>query len=119
MTRMVFGILLSELGVDFQFAENGQEACDAFEDQQFDCILMDMQMPVMDGVTAIRRIRERERERRAPRTPIIILTANALPEHRAAGMAAGADRFLVKPVEADELAAALAALDPMGAASEG
>ncbi len=110
MTRMVFGMLLSELGVEFEVAENGQEACDAFEARAFDCILMDMQMPVMDGVTAIRRIRERERERGLSRTPIFILTANALPEHRAAGVAAGADRFLVKPLDADELAKALAEL---------
>jgi len=55
-------------------------------------------MPVMDGLAATRRIRESERASGKPRTPVIMLTANALPEHVAASLAAGADRHLEKPV---------------------
>ena len=82
--------------------ENGQEALDAAERDAFDLVLMDMQMPVMDGLTAIRTLRAREM-----RTPIIMLTANALPEHVAASLAAGADRHLDKPVTAASLFACL------------
>jgi len=64
---------------------------------------MDMQMPVMDGLTAIRAIRAREAaEGRAP-VPIVTLTANALPEHRRASEQAGADGFLTKPIDATAL----------------
>ena len=66
----------------------------------FDLILMDMQMPVMDGLTAIRLIRERERALGRPRTPILALTANAMPEHAKASAEAGADGHLSKPIAA-------------------
>jgi CheY-like chemotaxis protein len=69
---------------------------------------MDMQMPVMDGLTAIRAIRQDERARRAPPTPIWALSANALPEHIAASMAAGADGHLTKPVSGAALLQVLA-----------
>jgi CheY-like chemotaxis protein len=69
---------------------------------------MDMQMPVMDGLTAIRRIREREqRGGRAP-TPIFTLSANAMHEHVEASLAAGADRHLTKPITATALLGAVA-----------
>jgi CheY-like chemotaxis protein len=64
---------------------------------------MDMQMPVIDGLTATREIRRREHERGAPRTPICMLTANALPEHVRESIAAGADRHLGKPLSAEAL----------------
>jgi signal transduction histidine kinase/ActR/RegA family two-component response regulator len=107
VNRMVIEMQLSEIGAEIVSTENGLEACEAFETQAFDAILMDMQMPVMDGLTAIRRIRERERARHLPRTPIIMVTANALPEHRAAGLAAGADVFITKPVDGEHLVQAL------------
>jgi CheY-like chemotaxis protein len=103
VNRMVIEMLLQSIGAEIRSTENGQEACDAFEAQPFDVILMDMQMPVMDGLTAIRRIREREQARRMPRTPIVMVTANALPEHRAASLAAGADGFITKPVDGGRL----------------
>jgi len=64
-----------------------------------------MQMPVMDGLTATRAIREFECEAGRPLTPIVLLTANALPEHGAAARAAGADKHLANPFEAAELLA--------------
>ncbi|HYE47312.1 MAG TPA: ATP-binding protein [Caulobacter sp.] len=85
--------------------ENGQEALDAVAANPFDLILMDMQMPVMDGLTAIRALREREAGK--TRLPIVMLTANALPEHVAASLAAGADRHLDKPITAASLFACL------------
>ncbi|MCE3288180.1 MAG: response regulator, partial [Caulobacter sp.] len=89
---------------------NGQEALDALAADRFDLVLMDMQMPVMDGLTAIRHQRAREASGQAAnegRLPIIMLTANALPEHVSASLAAGADRHLDKPITAATLFAAL------------
>jgi CheY-like chemotaxis protein len=71
-------------------------------------ILMDMQMPVMDGLTATRAIREAERHERLPRTPIYALTANAMAEHARASADAGADGHLTKPISAEALLGALA-----------
>ena len=92
--------------------ENGKEALEAFQDSAFDLILMDMQMPVMDGLTAIQEIRRLEQSEGRPRTPVIMLTANALPEHVAGALAAGADLHLSKPFTApalfDTIGAALA-----------
>ena len=74
----------------------------------FDRVLMDLHMPGMDGSEATRRIRTIEAEDESPRTPIIALTANASAEDREACLAAGMDGFLVKPLDRDRLAAALA-----------
>ncbi len=105
--RKVVQVLFSEFDVDLVCAENGQEACEAFAAQRFDLVLMDMQMPVMDGLTAVREIRARERARNWIATPIVMLTANALPEHQAASLAAGADLHMPKPIEAAKLFAVL------------
>lgn len=83
--------------------ENGAEAVAAVRACDFDLILMDMQMPVMDGLTATREIRLHEATLGLPRTPLVMLTANAMPEHVAAGQAAGADSHLSKPFNAAEL----------------
>jgi CheY-like chemotaxis protein len=76
----------------------------------FDRVLMDLHMPGMDGLEATRRIRAIEAEANAPRMPILALTANASAEDREACLAAGMDGFLVKPLDRERLAAALAAL---------
>jgi signal transduction histidine kinase/ActR/RegA family two-component response regulator len=110
INRLVIETLLSELGMTVLSTENGLEACEAFESQEFDLVLMDMQMPVMDGLTAIRRIRRYEIDRGRSPTPIIMITANALPEHRAAGMDAGADIFITKPLSANTFFGAVSAL---------
>jgi CheY-like chemotaxis protein len=93
--------------VDLTIAENGAEGVDAHAAHDFDLILMDMQMPVMDGLAATRLIRERERAMPRGPTPIIVLTANALPEHIDAALQAGADRHLAKPISAPALIAAI------------
>jgi len=74
----------------------------------YDCLLMDLHMPGMDGLEATRRIRTMETETGTPRTPILALTANASTEDREACLAAGMDGFLVKPLDRERLAAALA-----------
>jgi signal transduction histidine kinase/CheY-like chemotaxis protein len=101
--RKVVEIMLAESAVELVPVENGQEAVDAYAASleggpRFDLILMDMQMPVMDGLTATAAIRTLEVGQAAARTPIIMLTANALAEHVAAGKAAGADSHLAKPI---------------------
>jgi len=105
--RKVVELILGAIGVNPTSVGNGQEALDAFASQAFDLILMDMQMPVMDGLTAIRAIREQEAAEGRPRTPIYALTANAMPEHAEASRRAGADAHLTKPIGADSLIAAV------------
>ena len=108
--RKVVELILGQSPVDLVMVEDGAQALDATKAQPFDLILMDMQMPVMDGLTAVREIRLHETAQGAPRTPIVMLTANALPDHIAAGKAAGADRHLAKPFDAAELIALVSEL---------
>jgi signal transduction histidine kinase/ActR/RegA family two-component response regulator len=108
--RKVVELILSQAAVDLVQAENGAEALEAARAQVFDIILMDMQMPVMDGLTAVREIRLHELAAGRDRAPIVMLTANALPEHVTAAQAAGADRHLAKPFDAAELLTVVAEL---------
>ena len=108
VNRKVVELLLGQVGVDLVSVENGAQAVEAAASAAFDLILMDMQMPVMDGLTAIRAIRQDEQARQAPPTPIWALSANALPEHIAASMAAGADGHLTKPISGAALIQVLA-----------
>ena len=112
--RKVVELVLSEADVDLVLVEDGAMAVEAVSSQSFDVILMDMQMPVMDGLTATRAIRAIEAAGTRARTPIIMLTANAMPEHIAQAMAAGADRHMAKPLNAAELLNALGALEGLG-----
>jgi signal transduction histidine kinase/DNA-binding response OmpR family regulator len=106
--------LLVKLGHRPTVVANGMEAIDRWlaaraDGKPYDRILMDLHMPDMDGLEATRRIRANETERAALRTPILALTANASVEDRVACLAAGMDDFLIKPLDRDQLAAALAA----------
>ena len=98
--RRVVELLLEPTGAELVMAENGAEALTILAAQHFDVILMDMQMPVMDGLTATREVRRLEASRgdRVAPTPIVMMTANASREHREAAFAAGADGFITKPV---------------------
>jgi signal transduction histidine kinase/ActR/RegA family two-component response regulator len=100
--RRVVELVLAAAGIDLVSVENGAEAVDEAARGEFDLILMDMQMPVMDGLTAIAAIRRRE-ARQGRRTPIYTLTANAMPEHAEASARAGADGHVTKPITADRL----------------
>ncbi len=97
---------LSRLGYDATIVENGREAVDRSAAQHFDLILMDCQMPEMDGFEATRAIRRRE-SRSGDRTVIVAMTANALAEDRAACIAAGMDDYISKPVLIETLRATL------------
>ncbi len=107
VNRRVVALILDAVGADIVHAENGEEALIAFQAQPFDVVLMDLQMPVMDGLTAIQLIRGHEANVGAPRTPILVVSANALPEHREAATLAGADGHLAKPITAPALIGAL------------
>jgi signal transduction histidine kinase/CheY-like chemotaxis protein len=106
--RFVLQTLLEGVGICPTFAENGQEALDAWQASRFDVILMDMQMPVMDGSTAMREIRRIEAETGRLRTPIVALTANAMPHQVASQFEAGADAHAAKPIQ---LASLIEAMD--------
>lgn len=95
-------LMLADVGIEADLADNGSEAVNMVSRSSYDIILMDMQMPVMDGLDATKRIREL-----GIRTPIIALTANAFAEDRERCIDAGMDGFLTKPVNAGELYTAL------------
>jgi signal transduction histidine kinase/CheY-like chemotaxis protein len=103
VNRKVVELILALAPVELVSVEDGAQALLACRDADYDLILMDMQMPVMDGLTATREIRLHEAAMGLTRTPIVMLTANALPEHIAMAEAAGADRHLAKPFDAAEL----------------
>jgi len=100
--RLALG-LLEKWGHRATLAVNGQEALDILEKRRFDLVLMDMQMPVMGGVEATLRLREREESQRRQRTPVIAMTAAATEDDRAACLAAGMDDYLSKPIKVKEL----------------
>ena len=97
--------LLERLGFRADVATNGLEALAALERQTYDVVLMDVQMPALDGLDAARRICERWPAEVRPR--IIAMTANALPEDREACLAAGMDDYVAKPIRPEELESAL------------
>jgi two-component system, sensor histidine kinase len=105
--RKVVELILAEEGIALTSVEDGAQAVAAFETGVYDIILMDMQMPVMDGLTAVRAIRGLEAGRGTARTPILMLTANALPEHVSASAEAGADSHVAKPIAPHDLFAAM------------
>jgi CheY-like chemotaxis protein len=115
VNRTVVEMILADQ-VILDMAEDGAQGVEAARRQAYDLILMDMQMPVMDGLTATRAIRAREADCDLSQTPIIMLTANALPEHVTLSRAAGANGHLNKPITADALYAVLN--DLLGAEAE-
>ena len=102
--------LLEQVGVTVTLAGNGREALELLCRHGFDCVLMDMQMPVMDGLEATRRIRA---DTALADVRIVAMTANATQEDRAACLAAGMDDFLAKPFPPGELYAVLATAMPL------
>ncbi|MGA0606753.1 ATP-binding protein [Phenylobacterium sp. VNQ135] len=117
MNQLVLKTLLAQVGVEPVIVPDGREAVAAWEREPWDVILMDIQMPVMDGPTATALIRTREVALRRPRTPIVALTANAMSHQVAEYLEAGMDGYVAKPIEAARLYEALeAALEKSEAA---
>lgn len=114
--QRVAQLYLERAGCEVVMASDGREALAALESRRFDIVLMDVQMPVMDGLEATRRIRERERGRR---TPIIALTANAMKQQIDECKANGMDDVLPKPIDREQLGAMLDRYAPAAATLTG
>jgi two-component system, sensor histidine kinase and response regulator len=108
VNQAVASRLLSKLGHSIVIANNGKEAVDLLKQQTFDLVLMDVQMPEMDGIVATERIRECERSTHV-HIPIIAMTAHAMQGDRERCLAAGMDGYITKPINADELKVAILA----------
>ena len=107
--------LLTRLGHHAVITTDGEEALESWlaarsAGTPYDLVLMDIQMPQLDGIETTRRIREREAGEPGRRTPILALTANTLVEDRYACFEAGMDGFLIKPLDREKLAEALTGL---------
>ena len=104
MNQQLARLQLSKLGFDVQVAPNGRAALDVLAGgAEFALILMDCQMPEMDGFATTRAIREREQAMSLAHTPIVAMTANAMQGDREACLAAGMDDYLSKPVRQNQL----------------
>ena len=112
--QFILRALLEPAGVDLHTVANGREAVDAFHADDFDLILMDVQMPVMNGIEATRAIRERENTHSLSPTPILALSANVMSHQVAEYAQAGMDGVVAKPVDAGKLIEAIAAMMERG-----
>jgi signal transduction histidine kinase/CheY-like chemotaxis protein len=108
--QKVIQLILDSVGTDLEVVENGALALERLRAQSYDIVLMDMQMPELDGLAATEAFRRFEREQGRAPTPVIMLTANAMDEHVRASLAAGADRHLSKPIRAHDLLQTMAQL---------
>jgi len=97
--RMVIKAILAPLNAELVFAEDGAQAVDIWKSSTFDLVLMDIQMPNMNGVDATRAIRGLERSENRLKTPIVAVTANAMPHQRKEYLAAGMDDHVAKPIQ--------------------
>lgn len=109
---LVLSLHLRATGLVLEFAGNGAVAADMAARSAYDLILMDIQMPILDGIGAARSIRANELEAGKKRVPMVALTANGFAEARARALDAGCDHFLTKPVRAADLLRLLAELLP-------
>jgi CheY-like chemotaxis protein len=111
--RELLVAMLEPLGVDLHLAIDGRDAVRQFAEGRFDLVLMDVQMPVMDGVEATLAMRRLEAERGVGPTPILAVSANVMRDQIDEYMAAGMNGFVAKPIEFSDLVAAIeAALAP-------
>ncbi len=107
VNRTITSRMLGKHGHSVTVADNGRKALMSWEENEFDVVLMDIQMPVMDGLECATAIRLRE-QRRGGHTPIVALTSHALEQHEQRFLTAGIDDYLAKPVRSQDLDAAIA-----------
>lgn len=110
VNRCVFGAFLDRMGHQYLSVDNGQAAVNAYEHNQFDAILMDISMPVMDGLTASKKIREYEHLHNLSRIPILAVSAHASKEDKEQYYTADVDGYLSKPVKITDLEVELSSL---------
>jgi PAS domain S-box-containing protein len=103
VNRLAARLMLERLGHRVALAGNGEEALDALAQEDFDCVLLDISMPVLDGLGVLRRLRTLEEQTGRPRTRVVAMTAHALAGDRERFLAEGCDGYLAKPVDLDEL----------------
>lgn len=101
-TKVIRG-MLNKLGLKPDTASNGEEALRAMQARQYDLVLMDCEMPILDGFSATEQLRQWEARERRPHTPVVALTAHILSEHKERARAAGMDGHMSKPVELSQL----------------
>ncbi len=118
VNRKVAVRMLERSGYDVSVAVDGQDAIEQYRATRFALILMDIQMPVLNGIDATRAIRALEHELGSARTPIIAVTAHALAEDRQACLLAGMDAVVPKPIQRDELLAVMSRWSGCGTASD-
>jgi signal transduction histidine kinase/ActR/RegA family two-component response regulator len=107
VNQLVLKTLLGQIDVEHHMVGDGAQAVEAWETMPFDIILMDIQMPVMDGPSAVEKIRAREAETGRARIPIIALTANVMAHQTAAYLAVGMDEVAAKPIDFAALVGAI------------
>jgi CheY-like chemotaxis protein len=104
--------VLSHLGYDIDVVVNGKEVIKAIANKSYDLILMDVQMPEMDGLTATQQIRQQEKANQSIPIAIVAMTANATEEDRELCETAGMDDYLTKPIQIDKLKTILQSYSP-------
>jgi CheY-like chemotaxis protein len=109
INRKLAEIMLQRMGCTYALANDGQQALDRLEQERFDVVLMDVMMPVMDGITALRHLRALEALGR-PRTPVLMVTAHAMLGDEERFRSLGADGYLSKPIHLANLEKEIARL---------
>jgi CheY-like chemotaxis protein len=102
-TITVISQMIDDMGYEYDVARSGLEALNKWNAQPYSLVLMDIQMPEMDGMTALAQIRKIEQERALYRTPVIAMTAHAFQEDQSKCLEAGFDGYLAKPVGSEDL----------------
>ena len=105
--RQIIELMLAATGIEVDFAENGQDAVEAYQVNQYDAVLMDIEMPVKSGLEAAREIRQVEDGFHLGYTPILFISANGSDQESHCEREAGGDGHLAKPFTADRLIGAL------------
>ena len=105
--RKMIDLMLASTGIDVDFAQNGQEAVEAYQVNEYDAVVMDMEMPVMSGLRAAREIRQMEDGFHLDYTPILFLTGHESDDHVDQGFEAGGDGHLTKPFTSEALIGAI------------